>query len=99
MNADDLRLSVFINGFRPWRNVLSAELILIVEDNDKNLNLVRDLLQVKSYRTLEACTAELGIELARAHTPQLILMDIQLPGMDGIAALGQLRANPCTAKI
>jgi len=78
---------------------MAGELILIVEDNEKNLKLVRDLLQVKGYRTLEAETAELGIELARRHTPHVILMDIQLPGMDGIAALGQLKADPTTAKI
>ena len=78
---------------------MAAELILIVEDNEKNLKLVRDLLQVKGYQTLEAGTAELGVELARRHTLQLILMDIQLPGMDGVAALGQLKADPTTAKI
>jgi two-component system cell cycle response regulator DivK len=78
---------------------MAAELILIVEDNEKNLKLVRDLLQVKGYQTLEAGTAEQGIELARRHTPQLILMDIQLPGMDGVAALGQLEADPTTAQI
>jgi two-component system, cell cycle response regulator DivK len=78
---------------------MAAELILIVEDNEKNLKLVRDLLQVKGYRTLEAGTAELGIALARGHTPQLILMDIQLPGMDGVVALGQLKADPTTAQI
>lgn len=78
---------------------MAGELILIVEDNEKNLQLVRDILQVKGYRTLEAGTAELGIELARKHTPHLILMDIQLPGMDGIAALGQLKADPIMAKI
>jgi two-component system, cell cycle response regulator DivK len=78
---------------------MAAELILIVEDNEKNLKLVRDLLQVKGYQTLEAGTAELGVELARRHTPQLILMDIQLPGMDGVVALGQLKADPTTAKI
>jgi len=78
---------------------MAAELILIVEDNEKNLKLVRDLLQVKGYRTLEAGTAEVGIELAHRHTPQLILMDIQLPGMDGVAALGQLKADPTTAKM
>jgi CheY-like chemotaxis protein len=77
---------------------MAGELILIVEDNEKNLQLVRDLLQIKGYRTLEAATAELGIELARRHTPHLILMDIQLPGMDGMAALGQLKADPTTAK-
>lgn len=78
---------------------MAGELILIVEDNEKNLKLVRDLLQVKGYHTLEAGTAELGIELASHHTPQLILMDIQLPGVDGVTALGQLRADPATAKI
>jgi two-component system, cell cycle response regulator DivK len=78
---------------------MAAELILIVEDHEKNLKLVRDLLQVKGYQTLEAETAERGIELARRHTPQLILMDIQLPRMDGVAALSQLRADPATAHI
>jgi two-component system, cell cycle response regulator DivK len=78
---------------------MAGELILIVEDNAKNLKLVRDLLQVKGYRTLEAGTAELGVELARHHIPHLILMDIQLPGMDGVAALSQLKGHPSTAKI
>jgi len=78
---------------------MADELILIVEDNEKNLKLVRDLLQVKGYRTLEAGTGELGVELARRHTPHLILMDIQLPGLDGVAALGQLKADPTTASI
>ena len=78
---------------------MAGELILIVEDNAKNLKLVRELLQVKGYQTIEAGSAELGIELAHHHTPQLILMDIQLPGMDGVTALGQLRADPATAKI
>lgn len=78
---------------------MAGELILIVEDNEKNLKLVRDLLQVKGYRTLQAGTAELGVDLARQHIPHLILMDIQLPGMDGVAALGQLKADPTTAKI
>jgi CheY-like chemotaxis protein len=78
---------------------MAGELILIVEDNEKNLKLVRDLLQVKGYQTLEAGSAELGVELARHHTPQLILMDIQLPGVDGVTALGQLRADPATGEI
>jgi CheY-like chemotaxis protein len=78
---------------------MANELILIVEDNDKNLKLARDLLQVKGYRTLEAPTAEQGIALARAHLPQLILMDIQLPGMDGVTALEHLKAEPATATI
>ena len=74
-------------------------LVLIVEDNEKNMKLVRDVLQVKGYRTLEAGSAEDGIALARAHNPDLVLMDIQLPGMNGIEALGVLRADPSTAAI
>jgi two-component system, cell cycle response regulator DivK len=78
---------------------MAGELILIVEDNDKNLKLVRDLLQFKGYRTLEAGTAEEGLGLAAAHRPDLVLMDVQLPGMDGIEALGRLKADPSTAAI
>jgi two-component system cell cycle response regulator DivK len=73
--------------------------ILIVEDNEKNMKLVRDVLQVKGYQTLEAATAEDGIALAQAHSPDLVLMDIQLPGMNGIEALGVLRADAATAEI
>ena len=74
-------------------------LILIVEDNEKNLKLVRDVLQVKGYETLEAGTAEEGLKIARERKPALILMDIQLPGMSGIEALKALRAAPATASI
>ncbi len=74
-------------------------LILIVEDNDKNLKLVRDVLQVKGYATIEAGNAEDGIELARERKPDLVLMDIQLPGMSGIDALKVLRGNAGTASI
>ena len=74
-------------------------LILIVEDNDKNLKLVRDVLQVKGFSTLEAGTAEDGIQLAREHKPDLILMDIHLPGISGIKALKVLRAEAATAAI
>jgi len=74
-------------------------LILIVEDNDKNLKLVRDVLQVKGYETIESGTAEDGIRLAQERKPDLILMDIQLPGMNGIEAIGVLRADPSTASI
>ena len=73
--------------------------ILIVEDNEKNLKLVRDVLQAKGYATLEAGTAEEGLELARAQSPGLILMDIHLPGMSGIEALKALRAEAATAAI
>ncbi len=78
---------------------MAGELILIVEDNEKNLKLVRDLLQFKGYRTLEAGRAEQGIALAEEHRPGLILMDIQLPDLDGVTALGRLRANTGTASI
>ena len=74
-------------------------LILIVEDNERNLKLVRDVLQVKGYSTIEAGSAEDGIELAAERKPDLVLMDIHLPGMNGIEALGVLRANPATAAI
>ena len=74
-------------------------LILIVEDNEKNMKLVRDVLRVKGYVTLEAGTAEEGIRLALEHRPDLVLMDIHLPGMNGIEARGVLRAEPVTSKI
>jgi two-component system, cell cycle response regulator DivK len=74
-------------------------LILIVEDNEKNLKLVRDVLQVKGYETIEAVTGEEGVALARERNPDLILMDIQLPGINGIDALKTLRADPATARI
>lgn len=73
--------------------------ILIVEDNAKNLKLVRDVLQVKGYATLEATSAEDGIRLAAEKRPDLVLMDIQLPGMNGIDALRVLRGNADTAAI
>ena len=78
---------------------MAGELILIVEDNDKNLKLVRDVLQVKGYRTLEAETAAQGISLAGQHRPDLILMDIQLPDLGGEQALTRLRADPATSAI
>jgi two-component system, cell cycle response regulator DivK len=77
----------------------AAKLILIVEDNEKNLKLVRDILEYRGHRTIEATTAEEGIELAASQLPDLILMDIRLPGMDGMAALEVLRADPRTAGI
>jgi two-component system cell cycle response regulator DivK len=76
-----------------------VSLILIVEDNEENLKLVRDVLQVKGHATLEARTAEDGIALALAHQPDLILMDIRLPGMSGIEALEILRNCPTMAAV
>src|ERR1044071_9612541 len=78
---------------------MSGALILIIEDNEKNLKLVRDVLRFNGYQTLEAMTAEEGIKIARLQLPSLILMDIQLPGMDGIAALRHLRADQLTKDI
>src|SRR5438132_13969124 len=78
---------------------MPGDLILVIEDNEKNLKLVRDLLEFNGYRTLEAATAEQGLALAVHHGPCLILMDIQLPDIDGVAALGRLRADPRTAVI
>jgi len=74
-------------------------LVLIVEDNERNLKLVRDVLQAKGYATLEAGTGEEGLKLASERLPALILMDIHLPGMSGIEALKVLRAEAATAAI
>jgi two-component system, cell cycle response regulator DivK len=73
--------------------------ILIVEDNEKNMILVRDVLQFKGYQTIETATGKEGLRLAREMLPDLVLMDIQLPDMDGITVLGKLRADPMTTKI
>jgi two-component system cell cycle response regulator DivK len=73
---------------------MPGELILVVEDNDKNRKLVRDVLARQGYRLAEAETGEEGVRLARDLRPDLILMDIQLPGIDGVTALGQIRADP-----
>jgi two-component system, cell cycle response regulator DivK len=78
---------------------VANELILIVEDNPKNLKLVRDVLQVKGYRTIEAGTGEEGVLLAHDQHPALVLMDVQLPGISGIEAFRQLRADPTTHSI
>ena len=78
---------------------MADALILIVEDNPKNLKLIRDLLQFKGYQTIEAETAEAGIDLARERRPALILMDIQLPGMDGREAMKTLKADTATRQI
>ena len=67
--------------------------ILIVEDNEKNMKLVRDVLRFKGYETLEATTGGEGVRLAIEKKPDLVLMDIQLPDIDGITALAQIRAD------
>lgn len=78
---------------------MSGALILIVEDNPKNLKLFRDVLQFKGYQTIEADSAEAGIAIAREHKPALILMDIQLPQMNGDEAMKVLKADDTTRHI
>jgi len=74
-------------------------LVLIVEDNEKNMKLARDILQAKGYQTVEAVTGEEGVKLARERKPDLVLMDIQLPGINGIEAFKQIRADAGTKSI
>jgi two-component system, cell cycle response regulator DivK len=71
--------------------------ILVAEDNDKSLKLFRDVLQVSGFETLEATTGEQAVELATEWDPDLILMDIRLAGIDGVAALNRLREDQRTA--
>ena len=78
---------------------MANELILIVEDNEHNQKLASDVLQFKGYRVLVAPTAEEGIPMALKEKPDLVLMDIHLPGMNGIEALARLRADPGTMAI
>ena len=78
---------------------MPGELILVVEDKETNRKLVRDVLQFRGYEVAEATSAEDGLEMARTLRPALILMDIHLPGMDGINALKHLRADPTTMEI
>ena len=73
---------------------MTSEHILVVEDNEKNMKLVRDVLQATGFRTLEATTGEEAVELALAQVPALVLMDIQLPGIDGTETLARLRTRP-----
>ena len=73
--------------------------VLIVEDNDKNMKLARDVLRAKGYETLEAVTGEEGVKLAKEKKPDLVLMDIQLPGINGIEAFRQIRADAATRAI
>jgi len=78
---------------------MAGELILMIEDHPLNAKLLRDFLLAKGYRMIESTTAEEGLGLAREHIPDLILMDIRLPGMDGTAALGELKRNRATRQI
>ena len=78
---------------------MANELILIIEDNEVNRVLVRDMLQFKGYRTVETQTAEEGLRVAREQRPALVLMDFHLPKMNGIEAFQALRADPQTSTI
>jgi two-component system cell cycle response regulator DivK len=73
--------------------------ILLVEDNERNMKLLRDVLQATGYRTLEAGSGEEAVALAASHGPALVLMDVQLPGIDGVEALRRLRRDERTEAI
>lgn len=77
----------------------SGHLVLIVEDNEKNMKLARDVLRFNDFRTVEATSGEDALLMAREHLPDLVLMDIALPGIDGVEAARQIRAAPETAAI
>lgn len=78
---------------------MSGRQILVVEDNEKSMKLFRDVLTARGYRTLEATSGEDAVELALSFGPALVLMDVQLPGIDGVEALERLRRDERTASI
>ena len=78
---------------------MAGACVLVVEDNEKNMKLFRDVLTATGYTTLEATTGRRAVELASEHRPDLVLMDIRLPDIDGVDALSRLRAEERTAWI
>jgi two-component system, cell cycle response regulator DivK len=78
---------------------MSGTRILVVEDNDRNLKLVRDVLVHAGFVVVEARSGEQGVTLARKSPPDLVLMDLGLPGIDGAEALRLLRGSPATAEV
>lgn len=97
--TDDGPRSIELVGQYLNKPEVKMALILIIEDNEKNRKLARDVLQVKGFKTIESENAEDGLKLAVEQAPDLILMDIQLPGMDGITAMKQLKADARTKSI
>jgi two-component system cell cycle response regulator DivK len=73
--------------------------VLVVEDNERNMKLFRDVLQASGFRTLEATTGESAVELVFEQRPDLVLMDIQLPDIDGVEALERVRADDRFASV
>ena len=80
-------------------NNTTTPLVLIVDDNERNLRLARDVLRAAGLRTLEASSGSEGLALAEEHLPGVVLMDLRLPDMDGSDAARALAANPRTAAI
>jgi two-component system, cell cycle response regulator DivK len=78
---------------------MTAPQVLVVEDNERNMKLFRDVLHASGYRTLEAATGERAVELVFEHRPDLVLMDIQLPDIDGIEALDRVRADERSSSV